>query len=39
MSKYKESGVDNNKGNNFISSINPKVKKKNIPELNSIFKK
>ena len=31
MSKYKESGVDIKKGNNFVSSIKPKVKKTNIP--------
>ena len=31
MSKYKESGVDIKKGNNFISLIKPKVKKTNIP--------
>ena len=30
MSKYKESGVDIKKGNNFVSSIKPKVKKTNI---------
>ena len=31
MSKYKESGVDIKKGNNFVSLIKPKVKKTNIP--------
>ena len=31
MSKYKESGVDIKKGNNFVSSIKPKVKKTYIP--------
>ena len=31
MSKYKESGVDIKKGNNFVSSIKPKVKKTNVP--------
>ena len=31
MSKYKESGVDIEKGNNFVSLIKPKVKKTNIP--------
>ena len=31
MSKYKKSGVDIKKGNNFVSLIKPKVKKTNIP--------
>ena len=31
MSKYKESGVDIDEGNRFVSLIKPKVKKTNIP--------
>ncbi len=31
MSKYKEAGVDINKGNDFVSLIKPKAKKTNIP--------